>query len=115
MRARDKEIAELKGLKPYKAFHDDYVYNHMIHDEYESYEVPKYIPHWSTDRNDAWELWDELPDEKSYFQNMDYHRIEIRKVTYSMNLSIFEGTSFADAVSKAWIEWKKQKTVDNKD
>lgn len=60
---------------------------------------------WSTSRNDAWELWDELPYPKVYQQySVNEHRIIIK---INNILCTFNGTSFALAVSKAWIEWKR--------
>ena len=51
------------------------------------------LKHWSTDRNDAWELFKELP-------------YAVRKEVISAWAKWgFNIDYFADAVSKAWLRW----------
>jgi hypothetical protein len=86
-RERDIEIAKLKGLSGQKH--------------------PIKVKNWSTNRNDAWELWDELRNEFSHCMhysiesNVDY--IEIA------GMDTIKGKDFADCVSQAWIKWKESK------
>jgi len=72
------------------------------------------IPCWSTDRNDAWELWDELPKGKFYAEvgfacsiGIYYLSNKLEDIREWLPTYIIEGFSFADVVSKIWIEWKK--------
>ena len=58
------------------------------------------IQPWSTNRNDAWELWDELPKAKFYEE-----RCEGSYVITLKNIVVV-GKDFVDCVSKAWLAWK---------
>jgi hypothetical protein len=50
-------------------------------------------PLYSTDRNDTWGLWDELPFEYKYDCLREWA------------LSEYDSNVFADAVSLAWLKW----------
>ena len=139
-RERDKLIAELKGIEPvYACYADDPAgdgycvldnnnpFNCLICEREEitnKFECkewairPDYewIPLWSTSRNDAWELWDELPLDRMYRENL----IEgVLRYIVSVNWKhdnpeslykpalIIVDDSFPDAVSKTWIIWKQ--------
>ena len=131
-RDRDKLIAKLKGIKPvYACYADNFAGDEYcvlnedkpfdcricerekIIDKFKCKEWKQrpeneWLPQWSTDRNDAWELWEELPAPKRYY----FHVNDKHEISYQNNMEIkwvyFLGDSFPDAVSKAWIE-RKQK------
>ncbi len=90
-RERDKLIAEMKNIEV-KCFAPHKVLLLKSGDP---------LMHWSTSRSDAWSLWDELPEPKDYGINtFGEHLIAWTQDTIQKTIS---GTSFADAVSKAWI------------
>lgn len=64
------------------------------------------IPYWSTNRNDAWELWDELPRDKTYQERFNIHFIVIH--LNRLEFIALSGISFSDVVSQAWLEWKQK-------
>lgn len=132
-RERNRLIAKTKGIEPAFACYADNVSgdDYCVWDTSEPYnclyasrgikkeeckcwcERPEgeYIPEWSTDRNDAWELWGELPEPKRYDQLGIEHIIYAGFSQDYMGIKdclIYEikGNSFADAVSKAWLEFK---------
>lgn len=97
---RDKIIANMKGLKWNTTI--------ILSDHFTDY---PHNPSWSTSRNEAWELWDEMKaatpilnyqifDSNHVVNNA--HSIDNQTMTISE-----EGNSFADVVSKAWIRWKE--------
>ena len=98
-RERDKRIAELKGWQWTKE-------DGWYHKEKDVWVW--FMPKWSTNRNDALELWDEFPTEngyhKYYWQMCKKHVIVI--AYDGSDVIRKEGTSFADAVSKTWEQWK---------
>jgi hypothetical protein len=92
-RERDIEIAKLKGLSGQKH--------------------PIKVKKWSTSRNDAWELWDELPKPK-YYRELSDLEIETGSTDFTCVITFdgkvfFQGTSFADCVSQVWIEYMENK------
>lgn len=116
---RDRLIAEMKGFchkmipDPYnpvtreatKCKHCKHVSTHITCDCKNDGICLTRTKEWSTSHNDAWELWDELQGRKVYAVNPagDIHQIcyEINAIDY-----LTVGITFADVVSKAWIEWK---------
>ncbi len=94
-REKDIEIAHLK--RPFRYKEGDYFLD------------GKPLLHWSTNRNDAWELWDELPPIKEYRQNGGYHEVMFLCGKDALTNHIFKGKDFADCVSQAWITWKESK------
>lgn len=68
------------------------------------------IKRWSTDRNAAGELWDELPLKKEYTEYEGYggETVCLVEICYGR----FYGKDFADCVSQAWITWKEDKKCD---
>ena len=112
---RNIQIAELKGLcmHDWKA-EDDYFPNGVrssFHWECIKCNKTDYsrarphtgIKHWSTNRNDAWELWDELPNEYlQYTEDNGKYSISF----YWKGNNRIVGKDFADCVSSAWITWK---------
>ena len=92
-RGRDKLIDDLKGYHGIKYEHTD----------------------WSTSRNDVWELWNEI---KCYVKTITEYANGMTWVhcfkdeKESMNQDGFiwcNGKNIADAVSRAWLEWKEIK------
>jgi hypothetical protein len=60
---------------------------------------------YSTNRNDARELWDDLPSPKSYHQFGNVHIVMVLLNNFSEEIKEMSEVSFADAVSKAWLQW----------
>lgn len=117
-RERDTAIAKLKGIKKISQSSEKFEEGRDQSD-YFMYYIPsgkpwrthaidaRLLPFWSTDRKDAWELWDELC--KAYPMGMlysftapDQHTVE----TDMSNEIVAKGTSFPDCVTKAWLIWK---------
>ena len=67
------------------------------------------LPRYSTDRNDAWELWDELPTGKAIKERVDgtYRLYFYDPDAYEVLIAA--GKDFADCVSQAWLNWKETK------
>ena len=63
----------------------------------------------STNRNDTWELWDELvkayPDTGIFFYQDEMNCSIETDMSNDLNV---KGKDFADCVSQAWITWKEQ-------
>ena len=104
-RERDKQVGILKG---FKVTHPEWhgIYPHEA----------KNIKEWSTNRNTAWELWDELKNKfhKATYMETSYgqgHHIYLTDCC-EFNIKIKEGKDFADCVSQAWIQWKEVKKCD---
>lgn len=104
-RERDIEIAKLKrlivhycawGLGIWECYDEI--------DEDGSSGFMSKLPEWSTDRNAAWELFDELPAPmfKEYPKGDD----RICQLRIGSNLIVY-GKDFADCVSQVWIIWKE--------
>jgi len=61
--------------------------------------------HPSTDRDHAWELWDELPAFKKHLEHINgIHEIVFQDNTI-LEFIYCQGNSFGDAVSTAWLRW----------
>lgn len=87
-RKRDIQIAKLKG---YNVLQYGAMYTNLPMEKSDTCRTRKY---WSTSRNDAWELWDELP--------VNWKHI----VMYEWGLVDFDSDKFAPAVSNCWITWR---------
>lgn len=63
--------------------------------------------HWSTNRDHAWELWDDMTKDGSYLkyeqENDDLHYVSFK------GGNKISGKDFADCVSQAWLIWKNKK------
>ena len=60
---------------------------------------------WPTPIPDAWVLWEELPNPKHYGVNeMGEHLIAWYQDYHQRTVN---GSSFPDAVTQAWLTWKK--------
>ena len=105
---RNIQIAKLKG---YKHIHNNAYMGKNINASM------LFFPHWSTNRNDAWELEKEMVDDGVGIQ-LRYGR-HISNGEYYVHLA-FNGKMFtvtrktldeaiADCVSQAWITWKEGK------
>ena len=128
-RERNLLIAEMKGITPVFACYVDNIGgdNYCVLDDEKPWDCTiceregitnkevckqwkqrfesEWLPEYSTSRNDAWELWDELPISKHYgINDLGEHLVTWYQDTTQKTIS---GTSFAEAVSKAWIEYKE--------
>lgn len=108
-RERDYQISELKGYKP--GYGNLAGIRRHCHFKPSSGSDP--LPRWSTNRNDAWELWDELKRNLNkvnytYYKHQTLEEITILIVPGKKSLT-FYGKDFADCVSQAWIAWKESK------
>ena len=100
---RNIEIAKLKGnVRQHPRFCIPIIIpkGEKVHDEAPRNWKP--VSEWSTNRNDAWELWDELPKARFYEERCDGSYVVIIKDIVTI------GKDFADCVSQAWIKWKQQ-------
>lgn len=135
-RERDIEIAKLKGLNPktVQQLIDEKIFaSHMINSTTDIWIFVKhpviynrkywiFCPHYSTNRNDAWELWDELRKKKITLNFSEAKNdkesilivwLKSGKTIPSIreNTLIIIGKDFADCVSQAWIKWKENQTT----
>jgi hypothetical protein len=111
-RERDIEIAKLKGWKPYYA-EGIFLDGIRVVDVRGTKQIidAKTIS-WSTDRNAAWELWDEIKVDKFYQEAFMDGKIIGCVVMLQIDgeFSCYgQGKDFADCVSQAWITWKEGK------
>ncbi len=74
----------------------------------------RHTPAWSTDRNAAWELWDEIESSPDII-GIDYQSnkpgfgtcaVSFSYAKEKFSTNVFFGKSFSDVVSQAWIAWK---------
>ena len=121
---RDRLIAEMKGLEPtFACCADEQAPQSCAWDDGELWncnlaldgvrrencdcwrKTSDWPPRWSTDLFPAWELWEELPMPKSIDQIRGDHWCVCWGDSFNPD---FIGTTFPDAVSAAWIEWKRR-------
>lgn len=116
-REKDKRIAKLKGWYFWKILPGEYYRDGKSREIFTQHpddpigrEIKQLedFPHWSTNRNDALELWDEFPTENGYHKyHWQMYEKHVIVIAYNGSDVIRkEGTSFADAVSKTWEQWK---------
>lgn len=111
-RERDIEIAGLKGIKKISQSSERYETG-LDQSDYFLYYIPsgkpwrthtidaKLLPHWSTDRDSAWELLKELHEA----ERLDVGTIEIEFNEHWLNLeSKWKGWKFASSVSKHGLD-----------
>lgn len=111
-RSRDLMIAKLKGIKKISCESTDF--NEAEPKDVFLFYIPSgkpwrthsidscLLPFWSTRVEDAWMLWEELPKDKRYCE----YDMKDLKIIIALD-EVFEGFSFPDVVTKAWIIWKK--------
>jgi hypothetical protein len=110
---RDKYIAELRGEKCTRLFIEDDPCNQdcklfwdnrcPLPNDYE-------CKNWSTNRNDAWELWDEMKENLRQVE-LIYAPANFICVLYSYEWKsiYFDGKDEADAISGAYIKYMEAK------
>ena len=113
---RDLYIAYLKGIK--KAYIDPEISETNLYvipsnKPYRTHSIDATcLPTWSTDRYNAWSLWDEII--KNDYLLIFYEGNDDKKVTLRMENDFMEkiigGESFSDCVTQAWI-WFKINTI----
>jgi hypothetical protein len=114
-RERDKLIARLKYPKVKFIINDpiddsNFVFYIPSGKPYKTHAIDyKYLPDWSINLLDTWELWDELPQIKTITMRDNKYFIQYGVPDNPADLIYhpgIEGISLSDAVSKAWISWK---------
>ncbi len=113
-RKRDIQIAKLKFQKPVRVIicgveHWQLLREHETFGEQGVAKTRRHkLPYCSTmpdgyPTKDTWELWNELPTDKIYFEYED-GGCALRYKCFTVT-----GKDFADCVSQAWIIWKEGK------
>lgn len=118
-RERDRQIVELKGLCWHET-EDAYTCKHcgmkalMSLDSNTAWNR-EINPYYSTSLTNAWELWEEMKKEKDTMAlDLNYDSCRTKDKSYEvlcekeLSESLFRGTTEADAISGAWVEWKLQ-------